>query len=193
MSYVRPAIRLVGSCLLLGLGVGLVLLAGLGSDGYSTIANGTVRATGLPFWLTNTTFGLVMIALAALRGVRPGVGTLVQPVVVGLSVQAVLDRVPAPAGLPLRVTLLVIGVTLLAVGVAGYLSTGLGAGPLEAAALALRPLPFRVAYSLLQAAGALIGWLLGADVGPGTLIVVLGVGPLVQLLRTRAEMAPATT
>lgn len=193
MSYIGPAVRLVGSCLLLGVGVGLVLLARLGSDGYSTIVNGTVRATGLPFGLTNTAFGLVMVALATARGVRPGVGTLVQPVVVGLSVQAVLDRVPAPAGSALRVTLLLVGVTLLAIGVAGYLSTGLGAGPLEAAAFALRPLPFRVAYSVLQAAGALVGWLLGADVGPGTLLVVLGVGPLVQLLRTRAQVTAGTT
>jgi uncharacterized membrane protein YczE len=72
---------------------------------------------------------------------------------------------------------------VLAVGVAGYLGSGTGAGPTEAAALAWDPpVPFRWSYSILQGGGALLGWLLGAAAGPGTILVIFLLGPAVDLL-----------
>ncbi len=74
----------------------------------------------------------------------------------------------------------------MALGVAGYLGSRTGAGPTEAAALAFDPpVPFRWSYSAVQGVGALVGWLLGADIGPGTILVVLALGPLVDLLLAR--------
>lgn len=83
--------------------------------------------------------------------------------------------------------LLAVGVLVVAFGIAGYLEACLGAGPFEAAVLALRPLPFRVAFTGLQTTGALVGWVLGADVGIGTLAMVVVVGPLVDVLRRAAR------
>ena len=75
---------------------------------------------------------------------------------------------------------------VVAVGVAGYLAVDSGAGPTEAAALAFDPpVPFRWSYSVVQGGGALLGWLCGAAVGPGTLLVIFLLGPLVDLLSAR--------
>jgi hypothetical protein len=41
--------------------------------------------------------------------------------------------------------------------------------------------PFKWSYSAVQGGGALVGWLLGAAIGPGTLAVVLLLGPAVDL------------
>jgi uncharacterized membrane protein YczE len=176
-------VQLIASCIVLGLGVGMVLVAALGSDGYSTLINGISRAIGVPYAAVNWVVGLTAVVLARLRGVRPGLGTVTHPVVVGLTVNAVLDLVPTPGPLALRVALLAAGSVVLAAGVAGYLDAGLGAGPFEAVTLALRPIPFRLAYGVLQAAGALAGWLLGASIGFGTIVVVVGVGPVAASLR----------
>jgi uncharacterized membrane protein YczE len=71
---------------------------------------------------------------------------------------------------------------VLALGIAAYLGSNLGAGPAEAAALAWDPpVPFKWSYSAVQGGGAVVGWLLGAAVGPGTLAVVLLLGPAVDL------------
>lgn len=180
----RRTVQLVLALVVLGLGVGLVLLAGLGSDGYSSLVSGLSRAMDLPFSVVNAALGLALVVAAWLRGVVPGPGTLAQPLVVGSSVQVVL-LATAPEGIPARIALLALGLPVLALGVVGYLVVEAGAGPAEGAALAMRPLPFRWAYTVLQVAGAVTGWLLGADVGPGTLVVALGVGPLVDLLRPR--------
>lgn len=181
-SLTRAAV-LVLACAVLGCGVGLVLTARLGSDGYSSLVNGVSRASGMPYAITNWIVGLSAVAFAWCRGVRPGPGTVVHPVVVGGTVNAVLVTVQPPAGVLPRVAVLLGGVGLLAVGVAAYLATALGSGPFESATIALAPVPFRVAYGVLQGTGAAVGWALGASVGVGTLLVVLGVGPLVSLIR----------
>jgi hypothetical protein len=83
-----------------------------------------------------------------------------------------------------RVGLLLAAFVLITVGVAAYLMSSTGAGPAEAMAIAWDPpIPFRWSYNLVQAGGALVGWLLGAAVGPGTVMVFLLLGPAVDLFR----------
>jgi uncharacterized membrane protein YczE len=179
----------------LGLGVVLLLRSALGSDGYSTFVTGLSRSSGWDFAVANTLVGVTLVALAWWRGTRPGVGTVAQTVVVGLTVSGGLALTTQPSTLLVRAGLLALALPVLAVGVAGYLNTASGAGPAEAAALAVDPpVPFRWGYNVLQGAGALVGWLWGADVGPGTVLVVVVLGPAVSALRARLPRwdAPAT-
>ena len=172
---------LVGGCLVLGLGVGMLLAADLGSDGYSTLVNGAAIGFHIPFLAANTAVSLVFLGIAAARRVRPGLGTLVQIVVVGLTVSWLLAVLETPATLLGQVLLLTAAFPVLAVGIAAYLGSHLGAGPAEAAALAWDPpLPFRWSYGAVQGLGALLGYLLGATVGPATLAVILLLGPVVD-------------
>ncbi len=172
---------LVG-CVVLGTGVAMLLAADLGSDGYSTFVNGIALSTGLAFWIANALVGAVLVALAALRHVRPGVGTVVQVVLVGVVVGVVLDLLETPDSLVWRAVLLVAAFPVLAVGIALYLGSHTGAGPAEAAALAWDPpVAFKWSYSVVQGGGALGGWLLGATIGVGTLAVIFLLGPAVDL------------
>lgn len=182
--------RLVAFCVILGAGVGLLLSAALGSDGYSTFVNGLSLSLGVPFVAVNGVVSFVLVLVAWARGVRPGPGTVVQPVVVGATVSAVLAFLPSLHAAPVRVAALIAGFLVVALGVAGYLASGTGAGPAEAAALAFDPpIPFRWSYSIVQGGGALVGWLLGAALGPGTVLVIVGLGPAVDVLTRRGLAA----
>jgi len=190
----RRVVQLVLACAVLGSGVALLLAASLGSDGYSSLVSGITIATGAPFAAVNIVIAVALIALAWSRGTRPGLGTLVQPVVVGLVVGWLLPLLPTPEPLAVRFAELGAAFVLLSLGVAGYLATDTGAGPAEAAALAFDPpLPFRWSYTVLQAGGALAGWALGAAVGPGTVVTALLVGPTVDLALRTLFRAPVTT
>jgi uncharacterized membrane protein YczE len=183
---IRRVVQLVFSCIVLAIGVALLLRAALGSDGWSTLINGITIASGLPFVVVNTMVGLLFVAMAWARGLTPGLGTVVQPVLVGFVIGVVMDVVAEPEQGSLRAILLLIAFPVLAIGVAGYLGSGTGAGPTEGVALAWDPpIPFRWSYSVVQGGGALIGWLLGADVGVGTLLVIFLIGPAVDLLSRR--------
>ena len=181
------SIRRVGqlgmSCAVLGAGVALLLDARLGSDGYATLINGLHLSTGVAFWAVSVLVGAVFILLAWARGIKPGPGTLVQPIVVGLTVSLLLPLTPHASSYAGRGAELIVGFVLLCIGVAGYLASDLGAGPTEAAGLAWDPpVPFRWSYGAVQLGGALVGWVLGADIGVATVLVVLLVGPAVDLV-----------
>lgn len=179
-------IRLVVSCVILGIGVAMLLIAALGSDGYSTMVNGLSIALDVKFWVVNLVVGVLLVSMAWVRGLKPGMGTIVQPLVVGFVVSGLLDAFDEPNNMSIRIALLVLSFPVVAVGVAGYLAVDAGAGPTEAAALAFDPpVPFKWSYSVVQGGGALLGWLCGAAIGPGTLMVIFLLGPLVDWLSAR--------
>jgi uncharacterized membrane protein YczE len=180
-----PPLRIamvVFGCFVLGTGVAVLLTADLGSDGYSTLVNGVSIGTGMSFWLANLLISLLFLAVAAVRRVYPGLGTIIQVVVVGGTVSLLIEVLDTPDGLGWRLVLLAVAFPVLALGIATYLGGHTGAGPAEAAALAWDPpVPFRWSYSLVQGGGALVGWLLGATIGVGTVAVIVALGPAVDL------------
>lgn len=190
MPYsLRQVLLLIGGCVVLGVGVAVLLTADLGSDGYSTFVNGLAIRTDSAFWIVNLVVGAVLVVLAALRRVVPGLGTVVQVLLVGVTVSVLLDLLSTPDTLLVRVLLLAAAFPVLAVGIATYLGSHTGAGPAEAAALAFDPpIAFRWTYSVVQGGGALFGWLLGATIGPGTVAVIVLLGPLVDLASRRLRL-----
>ncbi len=182
VPLLRRAALLVAGCVTLGVGVAMLLTADLGSDGFSTLVNGISIAVDTPFVLANAAVSLVCLLVAAARQLRPGVGTLVQVVVVGSMVSLLLPVMDVPGSLVGQGLLLIASFPVLGLGIACYLGSHLGAGPAESLALAWDPpVPFRWSYSAVQLTGAVVGWLLGATIGPGTLAVILLLGPVVDL------------
>jgi uncharacterized protein len=182
----RPSLRklvlLLSGCVVLGVGVAMLLSADLGSDGFSTLVNGSAISTGLPFFVANLGISVVFIAMAAVRRVKPGLGTIIQIVVVGFTVDRLLPVIDTPGSVVGQALLLAAAFPVLALGIVGYLGAHLGAGPIEGAALAWDPpLPFKWSYSAAQFGGAVVGWLLGATIGPGTIAVIVLLGPAVDL------------
>lgn len=178
----RQVALLVLGCVVLGIGVAMLLTADLGSDGFSTLVNGVSIGTGMSFLVANALISLLFLLAAALRRFFPGLGTLVQVVVVGWTVSFLIDLLDTPDGLGWRFALLAAALPVVALGIALYLGANTGAGPAESAALAWDPpVPFKWSYSLVQGGGALVGWLLGATIGLGTIAVIVALGPAVDL------------
>ncbi len=175
-------LQLILGCVVLGTGVALLLTPALGSDGFSTLVNGVSLAAGVSFAVANVVVSLGFVALAWTRGVRPGVGTLIQMVLVGVVATLVLGWLDQPEGWVARVAMLALAFPVTAVGIVLYLGSRLGAGPAEAAAQAFDPpVPFAWTYSAVQGGGALVGWQLGSAIGPGTVAVILLLGPATAL------------
>ncbi len=175
-------LQLLLGCAVLGVGVTLALVPGLGSDGYSTLVNGLSIGLDVPFLWMSVVVGLAFVGLGWVRGVRPGLGTVTQVVVVSLVVNLGLEILEQPESLWARAAFLALAFPVLAAGIALYLGVGLGAGPVEAAALGFDPpVPFAYSYNTAQALGALVGWWAGAAVGVGTLVVIVLLGPAVAV------------
>jgi uncharacterized membrane protein YczE len=192
----RAMVQVVLATALLGVGVALLLDARLGADGYAMLIDGVSIRTGWEFVVVNTLISAVFVAAAWARGIRPGFGTIALPVVVGAMVSLLAPRLPEPEAVGWRIAEFVAAFFVVCVGVAAYLAADSGAGPTEAAALAFDPpVPFRWSYSAVQTASGLVGWWCGADLGLGTVVVVVLIGPcvarLVPILRPGSRTRPA--
>jgi len=130
--------------------------------------------------------GGLVILLSLFLGVRPGVGTIANMVLIGLFFDLLYGALPNldhPA-LIWQLALDVLGVVIVGIGSGLYIKAGLGAGPRDSLMLALtRRTGRRVSLmrALVELSALAIGFLMGGTVGLGTLVFAFGVGPAVEL------------
>lgn len=166
-----------------GIGVGLILQAGLGSAAWDVLNLALVQRFGAPIGAIALMVGFAAGALAVLCGARPTWRSLIPVMVAAPLLDLTVRIVSTPKELTGQAGMLLTGMVLLALGVGAYIQTGNGAGPADLLFLQLAKtrLPVWAARAVLEGSVLLLGWSLGGPVGPGTLIVTAGMGPLVAL------------
>ena len=180
--------QLVVGLVLFGTGLWLGLVAELGVGPWDVLTGGLSAQLGTPFGRTAIGVSVVVLLIGLAAGVRPGVGTLLNVVLIGAVIDLLLaspllrDLVDAPVPLRLLVTLL--GIATVAVGSALYLGANLGPGPRDGLMVAIHARTgWRVGTSraVLECVVLALGVLLGGPVGVGTVLFALGIGPAVQV------------
>jgi len=185
--YVRDVrlrlVQLYAGLLLYGVSSSLLVLAGLGLDPWDVFHQGLSRTFGLAIGTWAIIVGAVVLLLWIPLRQRPGIGTLSNVVLVGLTMNVVLGHVHAPNGLAVRIALLVCGVFLNGVATGMYIGAGFGPGPRDGlmTGLAARGHSIRVVRTSIEVTVLATGWLLGGTVGVGTVVYALAIGPLAHV------------
>jgi uncharacterized membrane protein YczE len=180
-----------------GVSVGLMLRAGLGVMPWSVLDQGLSASLGLQVGTWSIIVGVVVLVLWLPLRARPGVGTLANVVLVGLSINATLAVLPAVHAVPAQVLLLAAGILLNGIATGAYIGAGLGPGPRDGltTGIAARGHSVRVVRTTVEVLVLAVGWLLGGTVGIGTLLYAVCIGPLMHrtlpALRLREEPAPS--
>lgn len=190
---------LVGGLVGYGASIALMLRSDLGVMPWSVLDQGLSRAFGGQVGTWSIIVGVVVLLTWVPLRQRPGLGTIANVVLVGLSINTVLALVPAAQGATAAWTLLLTGVVLNGVVTGVYVGAGLGPGPRDGLSLGLaaRGLPLRLTRTAVELVALGVGFALGGTVGWGTLVYALAIGPIVHRtvpafrLRTPAERADA--
>ncbi|GAA2014992.1 hypothetical protein GCM10009719_27370 [Nocardioides kribbensis] len=127
---------------------------------------------------------LLLLAWVPLREV-PGLATVANAVVVGLSADATLALLEAPQGWAARAALMVGGVLLCGFASALYIGAQLGRGPRDGLMTGLSRrtgLSLRLVRTGLEVSVVLLGLALGGVLGLGTVLYALAIGPLTQAM-----------
>lgn len=177
---------------LLGLGIALTVRADLGLSPWDVLHQGLADRTGIPMGTVTILVGaVVLLAWIPLRQ-RPGVGTVLNVVAVGLVLDLCLALLPETSNLAARWGLLIAGLVLMATATGLYIGSGLGAGPRDGLmmGLAARGIRVHVARTSLEVTVLAVGFLLGGTVGIGTVVLAFGIGPLVHLALEHLSLVP---
>ncbi|MCW2776336.1 MAG: hypothetical protein JWN17_61 [Frankiales bacterium] len=198
MDLPRRLGQLLVGLLLYGASLALLVRAGLGTSPWDVLHQGLSRTVGLSIGTWVVLLGAVLLLVWVPLRQRPGIGTVLNVLLVGTALDATLALLPAPSGWTPRVLLLLAGVGLNAVASATYIGAGLGPGPRDGLFLGVAALglPVRRVRTAIEVTVLLVGIALGGTAGPGTLLYALAIGPLVQpllpLLDLRRERVPAS-
>ncbi|MGZ4690987.1 MAG: membrane protein YczE [Acidimicrobiia bacterium] len=182
--------RLVVGLLALGIGIAMMVEARLGVSPYDVLHQGLADLTGLSFGTVVIGLGLLVLLLWIPLGQRFGIGTVINTLTVGLIVDAFLDWSPDPSTIGLRWVYLLGGIVIIAFGVGLYIGAGLGPGPRDGlmTGIAAKGYPLWLVRTGLELTALLAGWLLGGDVGIGTLLFAFGIGPLGHFFLLRLHL-----
>ena len=175
--------QLYGGLVLYGVSSSLLVLAGLGLDPWDVFHQGLSRTFGLAIGTWAIIVGAVVLLLWIPLRQRPGIGTISNVILVGLTMNVVLGHVHAPHAMAARIACLILGVFLNGVATGAYIGAGLGPGPRDGlmTGIAARGHSIRVVRTGLEVTVLVTGWLLGGTVGVGTVVYALSIGPLAHV------------
>ncbi|MDQ1661887.1 MAG: hypothetical protein QOJ68_1867 [Blastococcus sp.] len=188
----RRLVQLYLGLALYGASMALLVRSRLGVMPWDVLHQGLSRHIGWSLGTVSIAVGaLVLLAWIPLRQ-KPGVGTVSNVVVIGVTVDGTLALLPSPSALGARVALVVAGVLLNAVATAAYIGVHLGPGPRDGLMTGLVRRTggsVRVVRTSIEVVVVATGWLLGGTLGLGTVVYALCIGPLVQILLPRLSLA----
>jgi uncharacterized membrane protein YczE len=166
----------------MGVGIALMADADLGLGPWDVLHQGLSHHTGLSLGVLNIAVGAAVLLLWVPLRQRPGLGTVLNVLVVGTAVDVALALLPEPGPLALRAVAMLGGVVLMGVGSGLYIGAGLGPGPRDGlmTGLAARGHTVRSVRTALEVTVLVLGWALGGTVGVGTVVLAVAIGPLVQ-------------
>ncbi len=181
----NQAIRLIAGLFLFALGIAFQLRAAIGMAPWDVFAKGTSNLTGFSFGVSTVVASALVLVLWIPLKQRPGVGTVMNALLIGPFVDLCLGFVPVmtPLDYPARVLVFVAGIAILAVGTGLYISARLGPGPrdgLMTGAVRKFNKPVWLVRMIIEGSATVLGFAAGGVVGLGTVLFVLLVGPMVQ-------------
>jgi uncharacterized membrane protein YczE len=181
----RRLVQLYAGLLLYGFSIALMVRSDLGLAPWDVLHSGLTKWFPIDIGqaLVLVSF-VVMLAWIPLRE-TPGIGTISNALVIGLSTDVFLALLAAPGTLWLRVVLLLSGVVLQGAATAAYIGAELGRGPRDGlmTGLARRTgRSLRLVRTFMELSVVALGLLLGGVAGLGTIVYALSIGPLSQAL-----------
>lgn len=188
LEFPKPLVlvRLVAGLYLFGLGIAFEIRATLGLAPWDVFGQGLSNLTGLSFGLATVLASAMILLLWIPLKQMPGLGTVFNALLIGPFVDLSLKFVPSAAdwGIVGQVGWYILGMAFIALGTGMYIGARLGPGPrdgLMTGSVKKFKRPVWFVRTVIEGGATLIGLAFGGPVGIGTLLFVVGIGPMVQI------------
>ena len=169
-----------------GLGDSLLIKSELGNAPWSVLAQGISKQLDISIGISTLLVSALVLALWLPLKERPGFGTFSNILIVAGAIDLGMHIFPSQDFLAFRISYVLIGIAMVGIGTAFYLSCGLGPGPRDGWMTALhertgvRVGRVRLGIELFVLT---LGWFLGGTLGLGTALFALFIGHSVAISR----------
>lgn len=182
--WTRRIIQLLVGLFAYGIAIALMLRAGIGVGPWDVLAQGIAAQTGMPFGFVVNIVGIGVLLLWIPIRQKPGIGTVLNVLLIGPSAEVGLWLVPQQTVPWQQGLVFAAGLALLALATGLYLGARLGPGPRDGLMTGLHArsgLPIWVVRTGIELVVLGAGFLLGGQIGLGTLAFALLIGPMVNV------------
>ncbi len=167
----------------------LMIRANIGLGPWAAFHIGISQKVGMSYGMVVLLVGVLILALTLSLKEPIGFGTILNILTSGPLTDLFMNIVPIPK---MRIywqglLLMIFGLILSSFALYFYLKAGLGAGPRDSLMIALKKrmsVPIGGVRVITEGTALLIGWLLGAKVGLGTVLAVIWDGIILQSVFT---------
>jgi uncharacterized membrane protein YczE len=179
----RRLAQLYIGLLLYGLAAALQVRSGLGLDPWDVFHQGLGEHLGLAIGTVVVIVGAAVLLLWIPLRQWPGLGTISNAILIGLSLNWSLALLPHTGALGWHIAEMLTGIALCGVATGMYIGAAFGPGPRDGlmTGLARRTgRSIRLVRTGLEVTVLAVGWILGGTVGIGTVLYAVSIGPLAQ-------------
>ena len=182
LLWTRRIAQLLVGLFLYGIAIAMMVRAGIGVAPWDVLTQGIVKQTGISFGMVTIIVGAIVLLLWIPIRQKPGVGTVLNILLIGPAADIGLAFIPQQHSPVLQGLTFAGGLTLLAVATGLYVGARLGPGPRDGLMTGIHNRwgwRIWIVRTGIEVTVLTIGWLLGGQVGIGTLAFALLIGPMV--------------
>lgn len=186
-SYFSRILTLMFGLIVCAFGLSFIIHSGLGYDSWNVFHHGLTLILPIHLGQASVLVSIVMIVSAIILGEPLGLGTVLNGLTVGNTVQFIIDSqiLKVQDTLISGLSYLFIGMIILGIGSYFYMKPGLGSGPRDSFTVALaKKTGIDMGYmkSIIEIIAVIVGILLKGSFGIGTVIVAIFSGIILQII-----------
>ncbi len=183
----QKTLRLVFGLFVHAIGIVCVLNARVGVAPWDVLHQGLSQLIGITVGQAAISTGLIIVALDIYLGQPIGFGTIANMFLIGTFMDVLMlnNLVPFFEGYLPRIIQLFVGIAINGIAVFLYMGVGWGAGPRDGLMVALMirtGKSIRLIKSIIEGFAVVVGFILGGNLGIGTLIAAFLSGPIWQYI-----------
>lgn len=179
----RRWVQLLLGLFLYGISMAMMIRAAVGISPWDVLSQGISIHTGIQFgYVTIIVSGFVLLLWIPIRQ-RLGIGTVLNAILIGIFADFGLSVIPEQTELWIRIPLFIAGLSLLAIATGMYIGARFGPGPRDGLMTGIHHkfgVRIWIVRTSIEVIVLIIGWILGGNVGFGTLAFALLIGPMVH-------------
>lgn len=163
----------------------IMLNSNLGLSPWDVFHQGISRLTGLTIGEASIIVSVIFLIIGLMLGQKLGLGTILNVIVVGKMIDVIMELniIPIATNFVSGIIMMIMGMLVMGFGCYLYIGCGLGCGPRDGVMMGLSKKvnkPIKYVRGSIEITVLILGYILGGDIGVGTLISAIGLGYSMQ-------------